>query len=190
MEFESMRVFKDGNQLVIVLDNAGEAMEKMVMGLINGEIPQATHLSPPAPISKKRPDISSMKEVTPAKPAKFIQESQKSSDMRTVRLEEDPEEKAKEEREKNMDAQPSKEEGVKQNPNFAAEKSEEGSIKEAPLKDPKFMNYFELRDFLESNRDNTDLKELLMTRYYTDDLMFVINTKGERELRELVEKIM
>lgn len=88
MNYECMKVFRDGNQLVIVLENAGKEMENMIMSMINSDIPKAEHLSPPAPIPKERPDIENMKEVS-TKPAKFIQENRRSGDMRTVRLEEE-----------------------------------------------------------------------------------------------------
>lgn len=89
MNYESMKVFRDGNQLVIVLENAGKELEGMVMSMIGGNIPKVEHLSPPAPIPKERPDIENMKEMSQAKPAKFIQENRRSGDMRTVRLEEE-----------------------------------------------------------------------------------------------------
>ena len=73
MNYESMKVFRDGNQLVIVLENAGKELEGMVMSMIGGNIPKVEHLSPPAPIPKERPDIENMKEMSQAKPAKFIQ---------------------------------------------------------------------------------------------------------------------
>ena len=34
MNYESMKVFRDGNQLVIVLENAGKELEGMVMSMI------------------------------------------------------------------------------------------------------------------------------------------------------------
>lgn len=89
MNYESMKVFRDGNQLVIVLENAGKELEGMVMSMIGGNIPKVEYLSPPAPIPKERPDIENMKEMSQAKPAKFIQENRRSGDMRTVRLEEE-----------------------------------------------------------------------------------------------------
>lgn len=80
MNYESMKVFRDGNQLVIVLENAGKELEGMVMSMIGGNIPKVEHLSPPAPIPKERPDIENMKEMSQAKPAKFIQENRRSGD--------------------------------------------------------------------------------------------------------------
>lgn len=154
--YENMKVFRDGNQLVIVLENAGKELEGMLMSMIRGEIPKAEHLTPPAPIAKGRPDIENMKETSKTGPAKFIQENRRSGDMRTVRLEE---------------------ESPKRTDNVNTQL------------DPNTMNYFELRDFLQRQYKNEKLRNILATKYHTH-LSFVLNTKSEAELRELVKTIL
>lgn len=155
MEYESMRAFKDGNQLVIVLENAGADMERMIMSMLHGDMTQATHLTPPAPIPKPSFDMTNMQELGPSKPAKFIQENQKSSDMRTVRLEEEQNVKTR-----------------------------------IPKPDFDCMNYFGLKQYLEQQERNPKLRNLLVEKYHTESLAFVVNTKGETELRKIAKSII
>ena len=51
-------------------------------------------------------------------------------------------------------------------------------------------SYFEIKDFLLSQRENVHLKEILFARTKSWDLDFVLNVKGEKELKEIGRQLM
>ena len=176
---ENMRVFRDGNQIVIVLENASEALEQGVRAMVNGAIPTATHLSAPRPMQPPHIDTDAMTEVRPKVKAKFIerQEQRASSDMRTVQITKDSEERK-------HDAHPAetpKQEEVPSNP-----------VGVAPQEAPNVeqMNVFALRSFLKANQAHPALPGILMRAARTTDLSFVLNVRGEQELRAIARQLV
>lgn len=62
----NMRAYKDGKRLVIVLEDAGQAMEDCIMSLLSGNaIAPVEHLGTPPPMERKKVDIRSMSEIKP-----------------------------------------------------------------------------------------------------------------------------
>lgn len=169
---ENMRVFRDGNQIVIVLENASEALEQCVISMVNGVVPETTHLSAPRPMKPPKIDTKTMAEVRPAAKAKFIERQERtSSDMRTVQVT-----------------------GDKNRP--MAERAEEKTEQAVPARKPdnaapdiEHMNIFELREFLNRHKDSPALPAVLMRVARTNSLVYALNVKGERELRQIAMQL-
>lgn len=57
-------------------------------------------------------------------------------------------------------------------------------------RDPERMTHFELCGFLENRKDDERLKWILRDVYHTDSLAFILNTKGDAELKKMVKNIL
>lgn len=172
---ENMRVFRDGNQIVIVLENASEALEQCVMSMVNGVVPEVTHLSAPRPMQPPKINTKAMTEVRPAVKAKFIERQERtSSDMRTVQITDEA-------------VHATKQPEVQREANNA-KTVEAPTAKLVP--NIEHMNIFELREFLNSHQKSPALPAILMRTARTNNLSFVLNVKGEQELREIARQIV
>lgn len=168
---ENMRVFRDGNQIVIVLENASEALEQCVISMVNGVVPEATHLSTPRPMQQPKVNTNAMTEVRPAAKAKFIERQERaSSDMRTVQVTGDK-------------MHPMTQQAEKLKAGASVSESKPDLKKTAP--DIEHMNIFELREFLSQHKDSPALPAALMRIARTQSLAYVLNVKGEQELRQI-----
>lgn len=172
---ENMRVFRDGNQIVIVLENASEALEQCVISMVNGVVPEATHLSAPRPMQQPKVNTSTMTEVRPAAKAKFIERQERtSSDMRTVQVTGDK-------------ICPMTQQAETLKASTSASESKPDLKKPAP--DIDHMNIFELREFLSQHKDSPALPAALMRIARTQSLTYVLNVKGEQELRQIAQQL-
>lgn len=65
----NLRAYRDGNRLVLVIENPTKDLESVIGMLISGEINPVKDLAKPEPMAKPKLDIGNMQEVKPEKPA-------------------------------------------------------------------------------------------------------------------------
>lgn len=63
----NLRAYRDGNRLVLVIENPTKDLESIVGSLISGEVNPVKDLTEPKPMAKPKVDISKMQEI-PSKP--------------------------------------------------------------------------------------------------------------------------
>lgn len=165
-KIKNMRAFQDGRRLVIVIEDADDAMLSLVRAMLSGTIPAVQHMAPPPPMEPPKTEAQDMKEILPVSVGtapKFIQKN-------TGQILHDSKGKIAE--------QPQKE-------NISNDSTESKTDF-----DVEHASYFEIKDFLLSQRENVHLKEILFARTKSWDLDFVLNVKGEKELKEIARQLM
>lgn len=65
----NLRAYRDGNRLVVVIENPTKNLESLVASLLSGDINSVKDLAEPKPMAKPKVDIDHMEEVKPAKTA-------------------------------------------------------------------------------------------------------------------------
>ena len=63
----NLRAYRDGNRLVVVIENPTKNLESLVASLLSGEINSVKDLAEPKPMAKPKVDIDHMEEVKPVK---------------------------------------------------------------------------------------------------------------------------
>ncbi len=63
----NLRAYRDGNRLVLVIENPTKDLESIVGALISGEVNPVKDLTEPKPMAKPKVDVSQMQEI-PSKP--------------------------------------------------------------------------------------------------------------------------
>ena len=63
----NLRAYKDGNRLVVVIENPTKNLESLVASLISGDINSVKDLGEPKPMAKPKVDVDHMEEVKPEK---------------------------------------------------------------------------------------------------------------------------
>ena len=165
-KIKNMRAFQDGRRLVIVIEDADDAMLSLVRAMLSGTIPAVQHMAPPPPMEPPKTEGQNMKEILPVSVGtapKFIQKN-------AGQILGDGKGK--------MEEQPQK------------ENISNGSTESKTEFDVEHASYFEIKDFLLSKRENVHLKEILFTRTKSWDLDFVLNEKNEKELKEIARQLM
>lgn len=62
----NLRAYRDGNRLVVVIENPTKNLESLVASLLSGDINSVKDLAEPKPMAKPKVDIDHMEEVKPA----------------------------------------------------------------------------------------------------------------------------
>lgn len=65
----NLRAYRDGNRLVVVIENPTKNLESLVASLLSGDINSVKDLGEPKPMAKPKVDIDHMEEVKPVKTA-------------------------------------------------------------------------------------------------------------------------
>ena len=65
----NLRAYRDGNRLVVVIENPTKNLESLVASLLSGDINSVKDLAEPKPMAKPKVDIDHMEEVKPVKTA-------------------------------------------------------------------------------------------------------------------------
>ena len=174
-KIKNMRAFQDGRRLVIVIEDADDAMLSLVRAMLSGNIPAVQHIAPPPPMEPPKADIQNMTELLPdpiGTTPKFIQKNIGQTSF-------DAGDKLAEQSSNHICL---REDG----PKHSFVDSKEFGIDF----DIGHASYFETRDFLLSQRENTRLKEILYARTKSRDLNFVVNVKSEKELKEIARQLV
>lgn len=61
----NLRAYRDGNRLVLVIENPTKDLESIVGALISGEVNPVKELTEPKPMAKPKVDVSQMQEIAP-----------------------------------------------------------------------------------------------------------------------------
>lgn len=61
----NLRAYRDGNRLVLVIENPTKDLESIVGALISGEVNPVKDLTEPKPMAKPKVDVDKMQEVAP-----------------------------------------------------------------------------------------------------------------------------
>lgn len=61
----NLRAYRDGNRLVLVIENPTKDLESIVGALISGEVNPVKDLTEPKPMAKPKVDVSQMQEIAP-----------------------------------------------------------------------------------------------------------------------------
>ena len=64
-KIKNMRAFQDGRRLVIVIEDADDAMLSLVRAMLSGNIPAVQHIAPPPPMEPPKADVQNMTELLP-----------------------------------------------------------------------------------------------------------------------------
>lgn len=59
-KIKNMRAFQDGRRLVIVIEDADDAMLSLVRAMLSGTIPAVQHMAPPPPMEPPKVVSSSL----------------------------------------------------------------------------------------------------------------------------------
>ena len=65
----NLRAYRDGNRLVVVIENPTKNLESLVASLLSGDINSVKDLGEPKPMAKPKVDVDHMEEVKPVKTA-------------------------------------------------------------------------------------------------------------------------
>lgn len=187
----AMKAYMDKNdRLIIIIDQPGAGLTELVKSFLGGNIPEVQHLDAPAPMPTPEIDTTGMKEVAPsqqaAKPAKFIRnkETEEAAPNGSA-----PESQAAPK--PPAAPKPDKKRGRK-----AADADMKNSAS-SPESDAKpgmnvqlieCMTVFELQDYLRSRSSDQKLVAILAEQVHAP-LDFVLNTKSEREIRAIAQKL-
>lgn len=175
----AMKAYMDKNdRLIIIIDQPGAGLTELVRSFLGGSLPEVQHLDAPAPMTTPEIDTTGMKEVTPpqqtAKHAKFIRNKEATE---TAPKENTPKQEKREGRKaQNADA----------GNNAIVPKSTSGPGMDVQL--IECMTVFELRDYLRSRSGDQKLIAILAEQVHAP-LDFVLNTKPEREIRAIAQKL-
>ncbi len=173
-KIKNMRAFQDGRRLVIVIEDADDAMLSLVRAMLSGNIPAVQHIAPPPPMEPPKAEGQHMTELLPdsiGTTPKFIQKNIGQTSF----------EAGNKFTEQSSNHSCPREDG----PRSLIDSKESGMDF-----DIGHASYFETRDFLLSQRENTRLKEILYARTKSRDLDFVVNVKSEKELKEIARQLM
>jgi len=176
----NMKAYKDGNRLILVLENPDASLENLVKSFLMGIITPIEHLETPSPMAiplMPSKDAVELEVTSPQvnKTPKFVQRSQdKSASMRTINVAN---------QEATNAAAP--ESTIQNIPNPVANEAEDTISMTTVYQ----MNIFALRDFLRKHHDDQRIRDFLIQRMRTTNLELVLYTKTERELREIAREL-
>lgn len=172
----AMKAYMDkNNRLIIIIDEPGAGLTELVRSFLGGSIPEVQHLDAPAPMTTPEIDATGMKEVVPsqpaAKPAKFIRNKEAAETPAAPKPD-----KKKEDKVRDTDAG-----NTACEPGSAAKTRMDVQLIEC-------MTVFELQDYLRNRSGDQKLIAILAEQAHAP-LDFVLNTKSEREIRAIAQKL-
>lgn len=181
----AMKAYMDkSNRLIIIIDQPGTGLTELVKSFLGGSIPEVQHLDAPAPMPTPEIDTTGMKEIAPtqqtAKSAKFIRNKEAAG---TVPNGNPPETPAAPKPDKKRESKvPAADAG---NHPSAQERAFEPAMDVQLI---ECMTVFELQDYLRSRSGDQKLIAILAEQVHAP-LDFVLNTKSEREIRAIAQKL-
>ena len=179
---ENIRAYKDGNRLVMIIEDASSELESFIKDMLNGSVPKKVeHLSAPKPFSKPNIDTSKMIQLNRPESSDLHDHNENGVSRRSDSTHEKECNAHEAPRENDSD----KATTIHEKKNVTVEVSHTGKTKQEVLR----MNIFELKDYLRNNRNNELLKYELRNIAPNEDLDFFINVKPENSLRKLAIKI-
>ena len=176
---ENIRAYKDGNRLVMIIEDASSELESFIKDMLNGSVPKKVeHLSAPKPFSKPNIDTSKMVQLNRPESSDLHDHNENGVSRRSD---------GTHEKECNTHEAPCDKATTihEEKKNITVEVSHTGKTKQEVLR----MNIFELKDYLRNNRNNELLMYELRNIAPNEDLDFFINVKPENSLRKLALKI-
>lgn len=181
----AMKAYMDkNNRLIIIIDQPGAGLTELVRSFLGGSIPEVQHLDTPAPMTTPEIDTTGMKEVVPlqhvAKTAKFIRNKEAAETAPNGNSPETP-----------AAPKPNKKSECKvQDTDAGNSSSVPRSVSEPGMNMQliEYMTVFELQDYLRSRSGDQKLIAILAEQVRAP-LDFVLNTKSEREIRAIAQKL-